>query len=109
MLYTVAASFREEKKAFLCRRVVESPPKWRPAYTCSTVFLCTPPVSLTYLSLLFQRGGERRPLWRPAFSVLSLHRSNCLFVSTCLSNLPVSLLVEEEKNIHLCGGLPTLV
>jgi hypothetical protein len=31
--------------------------------------------------------------------------SNCLFMSTCLSNLPVSLLVEGEKSIHLCGDL----
>ncbi len=96
------------KKAFLCRRGSRESIS---VETCLHLFNCL--FVSTCLSNLpvspCQRGGERRPLWRPACSVLSLHLSNNLFVSTCLSNLPVSLLVEGEKSIHLCGVLPTLV
>jgi hypothetical protein len=114
------------KRLFLCRRGVEteSPPLWRPAYTCLTVFLC-PPVSLIFLSLLI-KGEESVVLCgdlltqclaytcltvsscppvsliylslslskgkRASTSVETcLHLSNCLCLSTCLSNLPVSL------------------
>jgi hypothetical protein len=56
MLYTVAASFRAEKRLCCVEGGVDNPPLWRPAYTCLTVFLC-PPVSLTYLSLLV-KGEE---------------------------------------------------
>ena len=45
-----------KKAFFVSKGGVESPPLWRPAYTCLTVFLC-PPVSLTYLSLLV-KGEE---------------------------------------------------
>ncbi len=74
-----------------CQRGGESRPLWRAAYSVLSLHLSLtisscPPVSLTYLSLSLSKGK------RASTSVETcLHLSNCLCLSTCLSNPPVSL------------------
>ncbi len=68
------------------------------AYTFLTISSC-PPVSLTYLSLSLSKGK------RASTSVETcLHLPNCLCLSTCLSNLPVSLCkFWHIKHNHISG------